>query len=76
MKPTLKAPPANEEFLALPDFMKSYNKTIPEGFPRASAALLNRFKEQNALFFKHGELWSLHLHRKRIMDWLPQNSKI
>jgi len=62
----------SELLVSLPDFLKSYNKTIPAGFPRASTALLKKFKDSHATLFKHGDLWSLDEHRKKIIDWLPQ----
>ena len=61
----------SEERTSLADFLKSYNKNLPQGFPRASAVLLKSFKETHPLFFKHGNLWSLDEHRKKIIDWLP-----
>lgn len=61
--------------MPLPEFVKFYNKNMPEGFPRASAALLKKFKDAHTLLFKHGDLWSLDEHRKKIIDWLPANSK-
>ena len=78
MKPLvkLKPTPVNELQIPIEEFLKSYNKTIPTEFPKASKLLLLRFKENNAGLFKHGELWSLDLHRKKIMDWLPLNSKV
>lgn len=61
--------------LSLSEFLKSYNKNIPQGFPQATAELLQKFKEGHASFFKHGELWSLDEHRKKIVDWLQLNKK-
>ncbi len=66
---------ANQNPISLADFLKSYNKSIPEGFPRASTALLKRFKEMHSSLFKRGDSWSIDLHRKKILDWLPQNNK-
>lgn len=57
--------------ISLADFLKSYNKNLPTGFPKASTALLKSFRESHPLFFKHGDLWSLDEHRKKIIDWLP-----
>ena len=57
--------------ISLADFLTSYNKSLPEGFPRASQALLREFKTTHPLFFKHGDLWSLDEHRKKILDWMP-----
>jgi hypothetical protein len=51
------------------DFLKSYNKNIPLGFPHATETLLKKFKEGHPTFFKHGDLWSLDEHRKKVMDW-------
>ena len=65
----------SEKRMTLADFLKSYNKTLPEGFPRASTALLKKYKETHPLFFKHGDSWSLDEHRKKIVDWLPPRSQ-
>jgi hypothetical protein len=54
--------------------LKSYNQNIPTAYPHASTALLIKFKEAHSVLFKHGDLWSLDLHRKKLMDWLPRNS--
>jgi len=62
----------SEARTSLADFIKSYNKGLPASFPRSSVALLNEFRSSHPLFFKHGNLWSLDEHRKKIMDWLPQ----
>lgn len=61
--------------ISLADFLKSYNKNLPQGFPKASQALLREFKLTHPLFFKHGDLWSLDEHRKKIIDWLPPRSQ-
>jgi hypothetical protein len=53
------------------DFLKSYNDNIPPNFPQVSVALLQKYKSEHPAFFKQGEFWSLDLHRKKIMDWLP-----
>lgn len=68
--------PIDTSLIQLPllDFLKLYNKNIPEGFPHASEALLKKFKNEHASFFKHDDLWSLDEHRKKIVDWLPLNS--
>lgn len=64
---------ACQEQIPLSDFLKSYNKTIPASFPKVTTLLLKKFKEGHAKLFKHGELWSLDLHRKKLIDWLPLN---
>ncbi|MEK7612782.1 MAG: hypothetical protein AAB449_01385 [Patescibacteria group bacterium] len=61
------------EQITLTDFLDSYNKNMPERFPRVTTVILKKFKEAHPSFFKHGDLWSLNLHRKKIMDWLPLN---
>lgn len=68
-----KEPNLSEMQISLGDFLKSYNQNMPESFPRASAALLKKFKDSHPLLFKHGNLWSLDEHRKKIMDWIPLN---
>ena len=60
----------NEVKTSLVAFMESYNKSIPEGFPRPSVKLLKTFQELHPMLFKHGDEWSIDKHRKRLMDWL------
>jgi len=55
---------------SLADFMESYNKSVPVGFPRPSVKLLKTFQELHPMLFKHGDEWSIDKHRKRFMDWL------
>lgn len=64
----------SERKLTLPDFLKTYNRGLPEGFPRASSILLEAYKRAYPSQFKDN-LWSLDLHRKKFMDWLPQYLK-
>ena len=61
--------------ISLPEFLESYNKNMPMIFPRATVPLMKKFKEDHATLFRHGDLWSLDQHRKRLMDWLPRNNK-
>jgi hypothetical protein len=75
VKTLLKKIDVSQIQLSLTDFLKSYNKNLPQGFPQATAELLQKFKESHASFFKHGELWSLDEHRKKIVDWLQLNKK-
>jgi hypothetical protein len=63
----------SEIVLSIKDFLQSYNKTIPESFPKASLPLLQKYQEEHKPFFKRGGQWSLAEHRKKIMDWLPLN---
>jgi hypothetical protein len=76
MKTTPKGPTIHEAQISLGDFVASYNQMIPETWPHATAELLEKFKESNTSLFKHGDSWSIDLHRKRIIDWLPLNSKV
>ena len=74
-----KGPPeikVHEMLIPLADFLKSYNKNMPENYPRASAQLLKKFQETHVGLFKHGDLWSLGEHRKRFMDWLPRKDSV
>ncbi len=57
-------------------FLKSYNLNMPPSFPRASTSLLNRFKREHESLFKHGDSWSLDLHRKKLIEWLPRNLSV
>jgi hypothetical protein len=59
--------------MTLLDFLESYNKNMPKSFPLASVQLLKDFKEAHSTLFKNGDSWSLEQHRKKVMDWLPQN---
>jgi hypothetical protein len=72
MKKYIEELSISEIRMSLGDFLKSYNKGLPVGFPRSSTALLKKYKEQHPLFFKHGDLWSLDEHRKKVLDWIPQ----
>ncbi len=62
--------------IPLSDFLKSFNKNMPEGFPRASSALLKKFKDANSKLFVNGDMWCLDRHRKKIVDWLSQNRSV
>ena len=75
MKILSKKIDVSELQISLPEFLKSYNKNIPAGYPQVTAELLQKFKTAHASFFRHGELWSLDEHRKKIVDWLQLNKK-
>jgi hypothetical protein len=62
--------------ISIADFLKSYNQNMPMTFPRATLHLLKRFRDDHATLFKHGDLWSLDLHRKKLIEWLPRNSGV
>ena len=55
------------------DFLVSFNQNMPAHFPRASSALMAKFRVEHPLLFKRDNLWSLDQHRKKLMDWLPRN---
>jgi len=54
-------------------FLKTYNKSVPKDFPRASLSGLKKFKDLYPTLFKGGKLWSIAEHRKKIIDWLFAN---
>ena len=56
-------------------FLSRYNENLPEAFPRASLPLLKEYKNRYPSQFAADDLWSLDLHRKRFMDWLPAHLK-
>jgi hypothetical protein len=55
------------------EFLASFNKNMPAGYPHVSLAILKRFKDAHLSMFKPDGLWSLDHHRKRMIEWLPQN---
>ncbi len=63
----------NEKPLSIAEFLETYNKLTPVGFPLATIAKLQKFKEEHLSLFKTGGSWTLDQHRKRLIDWLPQN---
>ncbi len=63
----------NVAMTTLSSFAETYNKTIPLGFPRASAKVLLQFQAAHPLLFKNGDEWSIDRHRKRVMDWLSSH---
>jgi len=65
---------ASQKKVPLLVFLQSYNNNMPKNLPQASAALLEKFKEEHLTLFKSDDLWSLDLHRKKLIDWLPRNS--
>ena len=58
--------------ITLAEFLASYNKNMPESFPRVTTALLLRFKELHPALFKKGDAWTLDQHRKKVFEWLPR----
>ncbi len=64
----------NEILLTMPEFLETYNKHMPKGYPHVSLEILQKFKDEHLSLFKGKGLWSLDQHRKRMIDWLPQNN--
>jgi len=65
----------SEKIFSTADFLKTYNKDIPNGFPRASLAFLREFERTYPNLFKKKNEWTLDQHRKKFMDWGPQRTK-
>ncbi|MDO8565510.1 MAG: hypothetical protein Q7R67_02745 [bacterium] len=65
--------PLNELPLTISEFLKSYNENMPMEHPQVSLAQLHKFKEAHQSMFKTDGIWSLDQHRKRLIEWLPQN---
>jgi len=61
--------------ISVSEFLESYNKHMPAGWPKATATLLQKFRSEHTALFTHGDLWSLDQHRKKLMDWLPRNTE-
>lgn len=61
----------NQAMTSIASFLEAYNKSVPEGFPRATPAMLRKFQAAHASLFKNPEQWSIEKHRKKLMDWLP-----
>jgi hypothetical protein len=59
--------------VTLAEFMAAFNQTMPSQFPRATTPLLKKFKEAHAGLFTNGDMWSLDIHRKKVIDWLPKH---
>ena len=60
----------NQANTSLAVFIENYNKSVPEGFPRATAKSLKQFQITHSALFKNPNDWSIEKHRKRLMDWL------
>lgn len=66
----------SEERHTLKAFLEIYNTDLPLEFPRASLVLLKKFKEIYPSQFETDGLWSLDVHRKKVMDWLRTYLKV
>lgn len=73
MKKTPNKIMPNEVLLTALEFLESYNKNMPKDYPHVSLTILQKFKDEHLSLFKGSGLWSLDQHRKRMIDWLPQN---
>jgi hypothetical protein len=76
MKDTREELKVSQQRISLSDFLETYNKNMPKSFPRASSALLEKFRDEHLTLFKTDNLWSLDIHRKKLIDWLPRNGGI
>jgi hypothetical protein len=66
----------SEKERSLPEFLEFYNKNLPASFPRASLPLLKEFQKDYPSLFKSADVWTLDIHRKKVMDWLPRRLKV
>lgn len=73
-KDVIKEPKLHEIKISLSEFLRSFNKNMPADFPKVTEEQLLRYKKEHSNFFKNDNSWSLDLHRKKIIDWLPQNA--
>ncbi len=64
----------SEQARSLADFLHVYNENLSPAFPRASLVLLKQFKNTHENLFKPDGVWSLNVHRKKVMDWLRPSS--
>ena len=55
------------------EFIESYNANMPHGYPHVSLEILEKFKLAHPNLFRNEGIWTLEQHRKRMIEWLPQN---
>ncbi len=55
------------------EFLKSFNDNMPAGYPHLTLLTLKKFKDAHTSMFSGEGSWSLEHHRKRMIEWLPQN---
>jgi len=60
----------SEQSRSLGEFVKLYNENLPAAFPKVSSALLRKFQQTHENLFKDDGIWSLDVHRKKVMDWM------
>jgi hypothetical protein len=76
MKNYLKEPALNEIALSLSEFLESFNMNMPANFLQVSEEQLIKFKKEHESLFRNGNSWSLDMHRKKLIDWLPRNTEV
>ncbi len=60
----------SEKQRSLAEFLKLYNEALPSSFRKATKKLLEEYKTTHPEAFKAGDIWTLDVHRKKVMDWL------
>ena len=63
----------NETPLTAAQFMESFNANMPAGYPHVTLKIMEHFKLAHQNLFKKPDVWTLDLHRKRMIEWLPQH---
>lgn len=65
--------PVHERVMSEEAFIASFNANMPEGYPHVTQETMKKFKAAHPSLFKSEHAWSLDQHRKRLIEWLPQN---
>lgn len=60
----------SEKSRSMMEFLTLYNDNLPAAFPQATRAMLEEYCATHAEVFKVPGVWSLDVHRKKVMDWL------
>ncbi|OGZ58221.1 MAG: hypothetical protein A3F94_02520 [Candidatus Spechtbacteria bacterium RIFCSPLOWO2_12_FULL_38_22] len=63
----------NQIQVSLAEFLRTYNKNIPTGFPRVTTTALKKFQTTHPALFKRNNMWSIDQHRKKVIDWFPSH---
>lgn len=63
----------NEVPLSATEFKESFNQNMPAGYPHVTLEIMDKFRFAHPNLFKKPNVWTLDLHRKRMIEWLPQN---
>jgi hypothetical protein len=63
----------NETPLTATEFLESFNSNMPLGYPHVTLDIMKKFQQAHQSLFKKPNIWTLELHRKRMIQWLPQN---